>query len=84
MLLATWRLRASVIGAHAAEPALPEVVHFGKGEKLGHGPDKENSGIVKSRAQADVSWTHNDHGDVNRIYAVHRNGKVYSNGKKPE
>jgi hypothetical protein len=35
--------------------------------KLGPGPGKENSGIVKSRRQDDVFWIHNDSGDEPRI-----------------
>jgi hypothetical protein len=45
--------------------------------KLGPGPVKENSGIVKSRQFADLFWMHNDSGDEPRIYPIHRNGANY-------
>ena len=44
---------------------------------LGRGPDRENSGIVKSRNHKDVYWMQNDSGDEPRIYAVNRKGEVY-------
>jgi hypothetical protein len=34
----------------------------------------ESSGIVKSRTLDDVFWTHNDSGDLARIFAIRRNG----------
>lgn len=49
--------------------------------KLGAGPAKENSGIVKSRNQNDVFWMHNDSGDEPRIYAIHRDGTVYESDR---
>lgn len=52
--------------------------------KLGPGPTKENSGIVKSRQFADVYWMHNDSGDEPRIYPVRRNGENYSDTRYPE
>ena len=45
--------------------------------KLGKGPDRENSGIVKSRTREDVYWMENDSGDEPRIYAINRKGEVY-------
>lgn len=44
--------------------------------RLGRGPNKENSGIVKSRRYDDLFWMHNDSGNAPRIYPVRRNGKV--------
>ncbi len=46
--------------------------------KLGPGPRKENSGIVKSRQYPDVFWIENDSGDEPRIYPVNRRGENYA------
>jgi hypothetical protein len=45
--------------------------------KLGPGPAKENSGIVKSRQFDDLFWIQNDSGDEPRIYPIHRDGRNY-------
>ncbi|MFO1500784.1 MAG: hypothetical protein U1G07_20760 [Verrucomicrobiota bacterium] len=37
----------------------------------------EPSGLVKSRLWEDVYWAHNDSGDIPRIFAVHRDGRIY-------
>jgi endonuclease/exonuclease/phosphatase family metal-dependent hydrolase len=37
----------------------------------------EPSGLVKSRLWPDVYWSHNDSGDLPRIFAVHRDGRIY-------
>ncbi len=52
--------------------------------KLGPGPGKENSGIVKSRTRDDLFWIHNDSGDEPRVYAIHRNGADYADERYPE
>lgn len=44
---------------------------------LGSGAKKEVSGIVASRKQKDLFWTHGDSGNSPRIYAVHHDGKLY-------
>ncbi|MGD9632479.1 MAG: hypothetical protein AB7G28_18970 [Pirellulales bacterium] len=46
--------------------------------KLGPGPARENSGIVKSRQHGDLFWIENDSGDEPRIYPIHRDGKNYA------
>jgi hypothetical protein len=51
--------------------------------KLGPGPAKENSGIVKSRNYPDLFWIHNDSGDEPRIYPIHRDGTNYGNERYP-
>jgi hypothetical protein len=45
--------------------------------KLGTGPSRENSGIVKSRVHQNVYWLHNDSGDEPRVYAINAQGKSY-------
>ena len=55
-----------------------EPLELGEGVRLGRGPDRENSGIVKSRRHADVYWMHNDSGDEPRIYPVRRDGEVHA------
>jgi len=37
----------------------------------------EPSGLVKSRLWKDVYWAHNDSGDIPRVFAVHRDGRIY-------
>lgn len=37
----------------------------------------EPSGLVKSRLWPDVYWAHNDSGDIPRIFAVHKDGRIY-------
>lgn len=39
--------------------------------------NREPSGLVKSRLWPDVFWSHNDSGDGPRIFAVHRDGRIY-------
>lgn len=38
----------------------------------------EPSGLVKSRLWKDVYWAHNDSGDIPRIFAMHRDGRMYA------
>ena len=57
---------------------------LGEGRKLGPGPAKENSGIVKSRQWPDLFWMHNDSGDGPRIYPVRRDGSVYPSERYPD
>lgn len=52
--------------------------------KLGPGPGKENSGIVRSRQFPDTFWVENDSGDEPKIYAIHRDGKDYGDERYPE
>lgn len=52
--------------------------------KLGPGPARENSGIVKSRRHPDLFWIENDSGDEPRIYPIHRNGANYSDTRYAE
>lgn len=54
------------------------------GRRLGEGPAKEHSGIVKSRQWPDLYWLHNDSGDQPRIYAMHRDGSVYQSDRYPD
>lgn len=37
----------------------------------------EPSGLVKSRLWNDVYWAHNDSGDIPRVFAMHRDGRMY-------
>jgi hypothetical protein len=37
----------------------------------------EPSGLVKSRLWPDVYWSHNDSGDIPRIFPMHRTGAMY-------
>jgi len=52
--------------------------------KLGPGPAKENSGIVKSRNFPELCWMHNDSGDEPRIYPIHRDGSNYDDTRYAE
>ena len=49
--------------------------------KLGPGPGRENSGIVRGRARDGLFWMHNDSGNEPRIYPIHRDGSDYKNGR---
>lgn len=42
---------------------------------LEYNPIDEASGLAASRKNSDVLWTHNDSGDLNRIYGLNTNGK---------
>jgi len=44
--------------------------------KLSFAPIKEASGLVKSRLQENVFWTHNDSGDRPRIFPVIKDGDI--------
>ncbi len=41
----------------------------------------ESSGIAKSRSKHDLYWTHNDSGDIARIFAIKRDGSPASMGE---
>jgi hypothetical protein len=69
--------------ASASAPAVPHPISLGTPIKLGKGPAKENSGIVRSRQQPDLFWMHNDSGDEPRIYPVKRDGSVYRSVREP-
>jgi hypothetical protein len=45
--------------------------------RLPAGPDRESSGIVRSRLRPDLFWIHNDSGDEPRLYPIHRDGSPY-------
>ena len=68
------------------EPALPQrdPMVLTPSAKLGRGPDKENSGIVKSRNHKDLFWMQNDSGDHPRVYPIRRNGEVYRSSRYPD
>ena len=52
--------------------------------KLGAGPARENSGIVRSRTRPDLFWMQNDSGDEPRVYPVRADGNVYTSVREPE
>ena len=52
--------------------------------KLGPGPARENSGIVRSPTQPNVFWLQNDSGDEPRIYPVKPDGTVYRSNRSSE
>jgi len=87
-LLAATLLAPAALGQQSARPALalPErpPLELKLVRKLGPGPGKENSGIVKSRNHEDVFWMHNDSGDEPRVYAIHRDGTSYDDERYPE
>jgi hypothetical protein len=58
---------------------LPDVkpVEFKPYAQLEIPANREPSGIVKSRLWPDVYWAHNDSGDGPRIFAMHRDGRMY-------
>lgn len=72
----------------AAAPPIPlprrEPIELRKVAKLGPGPGRENSGIVKSRLHDDLFWIENDSGDEPRVYPVHRDGRDYSSEREAD
>jgi hypothetical protein len=60
-----------VPGAAAEERAEPEVLL-----RIGDPRVVESSGLAASRRHAGVLWTHNDSGDVARLFAIGRDGRV--------
>ncbi len=90
---ARWALLALLVwvACAAASPPAPlglprdvEPLELGEGVRLGRGPDRENSGIVKRRRHADVYWMHNDSGDEPRIYPVRRDGEVHASTRSQQ
>ncbi len=71
-------------GADASSSKPSATFDLGKGTRLGDGPAKEHSGIIKSRNWPDLFWMHNDSGDEPRIYPVHRNGQVEKSEREPD
>lgn len=59
--------------AHAQTPAFGELVDCGE---IDAPAIREASGLVASRQNAHVLWTHNDSGDKNVIYAINDRGKL--------
>jgi hypothetical protein len=86
-VLVSWLTTPGGGPALADEPLkLPDVKPFdlGEGRKLGKGPSREHSGIVKSRNWPDLYWMQNDSGDEPRIYPVRRDGSVYFSERDSE
>jgi hypothetical protein len=52
--------------------------------KLGPGAGKEISGIVRSRRDPTVFWTHNDSGDLPVVYPIRADGRVVPSTRYPE
>ncbi len=52
--------------------------------RLPAGAAKESSGLVQSRKNPDLFWTHNDSGDEPRLYPLHRDGSPYRSARQPE
>lgn len=52
--------------------------------KLGPGPAKENSGIVRSRTRDDLFWMQNDSGDEPRVYPIRASGENYQSTREPQ
>ncbi len=83
------RSRASCFSKHRRFPALQSIVAFCLFATSAHSASKlapfaiiealelrECSGIVKSRAQADTFWTHNDSGGGANLFAIQKNGSL--------
>jgi hypothetical protein len=63
--------------SHRIELPAAAPVKMERVAKLGPGPGKENSGIVRSRTIPDLFWIHNDSGDEPRVYPVRADGSDY-------
>lgn len=75
---------AWVLAGDALLPSRSTPVTLEVSAKLGAGPARENSGIVRSRQHADLFWMQNDSGDEPRVYPVHRDGSVYTSSREPK
>lgn len=67
--------RSSLLLAFLALPAA-QVGELRDRGRLKHPPINESSGLVRSRTFPGVWWTHNDSGDLARIFAVDADGKA--------
>ncbi len=66
-------LSATAAGAEPPAPATGPSAQIGR---IDHPPIRESSGLVASRRQPGVFWTHNDSGNPPAIYAIDRTGKL--------
>ncbi len=71
--LGVFCLVAIIKNGNAQAPAFGEPVDLGEIESSAI---REASGLVASRQNASVLWTHNDSGDKNVIYAINDRGKL--------
>jgi len=63
----------------AQTPVAPEPIAYGEGKlvcNLAEPLIDESSGLAASRRHADIFWSHNDSGDLPRLYAFDRQGKI--------
>ena len=70
----------------SSDNAQAKVTPYGPVSKLGVVEDdaiNESSGVVVSRCNPDILWTHNDSGDDAFIYAMHMNGSRAGTWKIP-
>jgi len=66
-------------GGQAPPPNLPPAIAYGKARHLADLANRrvnESSGLACSRIKKDLFWTHNDSGDLPRVYAFDREGKA--------
>lgn len=63
-------------GAAPEMPALCEPLRIRVAGRIGAGAVRELSGLVRSRTQPGVLWTHNDSGDSARLFAVGDHGRL--------
>lgn len=75
---------SGVTALFAADPAGATAGALPVHARLGAGPARENSGIVRSRTRPDLFWMQNDSGDQPRVYPVHADGSVYTSVREPE
>jgi len=69
-------LLAGCVLAGCAGEVDPAAIVLEPVAKLGAGARKEISGIVRSRRDPTVFWTHNDSGDEPRIYPIRADGSI--------
>jgi hypothetical protein len=70
--------------AQPAPPSAEDLAPLKVVTRLPAGPNRESSGIVRSRKQPDVFWVHNDSGDEPRLYPIHRDGSAYRSADHPD
>lgn len=93
-LVLVWSLHGQALPniAEGADPIAPpplvlptrDPIALCKLAKLGPGPVKENSGIVKSRSTPNLFWMHNDSDDDPRVYPINALGVNYQSSRYAE
>jgi hypothetical protein len=72
------------LAADGPPSSTPAVLPLKIVARLPAGPNRESSGIVRSRKSPDLFWVHNDSGDEPRLYPIHRDCSAYRSADHPD